>query len=86
MTEPKNVLGQPDHGEPAATGVLSSLPWRTFLQGIALDLVLAICFIVYEAMQAQEPQWRLLLLSLVKTVLMTLASSIMRYFRPPVSP
>lgn len=85
MTGPKNVMGQPDHGA-AATGVLASLPWRTFLQGIGIDVVLAICFVVYEATTAQEPDWRLLLLTLAKTALMTVASSIMRRLKPPVSP
>ena len=70
----------------AASGPLSSLPWRTTIQGVGVDVLLAVCLLSVEATSSAAVDWRLLLLSLAKTVLMTLASSVMRRVRPPVSP
>lgn len=83
----KNIPGQADHAAPARTGILSSLPGRTVLQGVLVDVVLALALVVYEALSRGEVvDWRLLWALVVKTALMTVASSIMRRVRPPLSP
>jgi hypothetical protein len=79
----------PDHAAPvpASTGPLSSLPIRTLLQGVAVDVLLAVCLVVFESVAGGEAvDWRLLLVLVGKTVLMTVASSIMKRVKPPVSP
>lgn len=71
--------GRADHAaDPNADARSRAL--RTFLQGLALDVLLAVCLVVYEAMTAAEPDWRLLLLTLAKTVLTTAAAYVMRRF------
>lgn len=53
---------------------------RTFLQGLAIDVGVAVAFAVYDALQADQPDYRLLGLTLIKTVLTTIASFVMRRF------
>lgn len=76
------TLGKADHAAPA-TGLLASLPFRTFLQGLALDLLLAICLVVLEATNSGSIDWGLLGFSLVRTALQTAASSVMKRLKPP---
>lgn len=88
MTAPKNVPGIPQHAaSPARTGILSSLPGRTVIQGVLVDVLLALALVVYEALSRGEAvDWRLLWGLVLKTALMTVASSVMRRIKPPVSP
>lgn len=53
---------------------------RTFLQGLAVDLLAAIALTVHELVTADAglPAWRLLGLAVAKTVLTTAASYVMR--------
>lgn len=81
-----NTVGRADHAVPATSGPLSSLPWRTFLQGVGVDVLIAICLLVVEAGATQSVDWWLLLTALGKTVAMTVASSVMRRLRPPALP
>lgn len=56
---------------------------RTFLQGLALDIGVAVALLVYDAVQADQPDYRLLLASLIKTVLQVAASYVMRRLVDP---
>jgi hypothetical protein len=56
---------------------------RTFLQGLALDVAVAVSMVVYDAVQSAQPDYRLLLLTLAKTVLQTGASYVMRRLVDP---
>lgn len=86
MTHPGND-GIPQHAAPASRGILSSLPGRTIIQGIAVDILLALALVVYESTsRGEDVDWRLLAGLLLKTAMMTLASAIMRRVKPPVSP
>ncbi len=84
MTLPSQLTPGPDHDAPA-TGLLASLPFRTLLQGLALDVLLAVCLVVYDATSGDAVDWRLLGLALMRTVLQTAASSLMRRLKPPAS-
>lgn len=71
---------------PARTGPLSSLPYRTLIQGLGTDLAFALALLLYDSLQATSVDWRLLLVTAGKTALMTVASYVMKRVRPPVSP
>lgn len=73
--------GEPDHAAPA-TGLLANLPFRTALQGIGLDVLLALCLVVYTATSSDHVAWELIPLALAKTALMTLASAVMKRVKP----
>lgn len=51
---------------------------RTFVQGLAIDVVVAVSLVVYEATAEESPDWRLLWASLVKTAVHAVASGLMR--------
>jgi uncharacterized membrane protein YvlD (DUF360 family) len=72
----------PDHAAPA-TGILATLPGRTVVQGIAVDVLLAICLVVYTTISENGLNWALIWTLIVKTVLMTVASSVMKRVKPP---
>lgn len=71
---------------PARTGILASLPGRTILQGIAIDVLLALCLVVITATSTDNVAWRLIPLALAKTALMAIASSVMKRVKPPALP
>lgn len=81
MTHPGND-GIPQHAA-AATGLLASLPGRTIIQGVLVDVLLSICLVLYDSLSDENLNWNLLWGLLAKTALMTLASSIMRRVKPP---
>lgn len=77
-----NVPGQADHSAaPEADARNRAL--RTFLQGLAIDVLLAVCLVVYQGLESESVDYRLLLLTLLKTALMTAASYVMRKLSPP---
>lgn len=78
----KDVPGRADHAAPAA-GLLASLPFRTFLQGLGLDVLLAVCLVLLAATETENVDWRLLGFALIRTVLQTAASSVMKRYKPP---
>lgn len=82
MSSPSALTPGPDHAAPPA-GLLASLPFRTLVQGLALDVLLAVCLVVYDASSGDAVDWRLLGLALVRTVLQTGASSVMKRLKPP---
>lgn len=53
---------------------------RTFLQGLAIDVAVAVAVVVYDALRTDQPDYRLLGLSVARTVLQTAASYVMRRF------
>lgn len=57
---------------------------RTFVQGLATDVAIAGALVITEALSSDDVDWRLLGLTLAKTVLMTGASYVYRRLRPPV--
>ncbi len=71
--------GRADHAaDPHADARNRAL--RTFLQGLALDALLAVCLVVYDALQATTIDWRLLAVTAAKTALMTAVAYVMRRF------
>lgn len=57
--------------------------WRTIIQGLAVDVVVAVALVTYDVTSAEDPDYRLLLGTLTKTVLQTTASYVMRRFVDP---
>lgn len=55
---------------------------RTFAQGLALDVLAAVALLVLDALGAGAVDWRLLLLSLGRTVAQTVAAYVMRKLTP----
>lgn len=56
---------------------------RVFLQGLALDVLLAVALVVYDATQSAEVDYRLLGAALLRTVLQSAASYVMRRVLDP---
>jgi hypothetical protein len=56
---------------------------RTFLQGLAVDVLLTVALVVYDATSSENVQWRLIPLLLAKSVLTSAASYVMRKVKPP---
>lgn len=79
MVQPQTP-GVPDHA--ATTGLLDKPEIRTLVQGIAIDVLVALCLVVVEATQGDTVDWRLLVALLLKTVVYTIASGIMKRVRP----
>ena len=79
-----NVPGRADHAAAPADGggLWSSLPFRTVVQGVATDAAVAVGFVVYDALDEGDVDWRWLGVTVGKTVLMTVASWAMRRFKP----
>lgn len=80
---PEHAAPEPYEKAPEADARNRAL--RTFLQGLAVDVLLAVCLVAYDALQSDAPDWRLLLLTLLKTALMTAASYVMRKLQPPAT-
>lgn len=73
--------GVPQHAA-RSTRLWENPAIRTTIQGIAFDVALAVALLIYTATSGDSVDWRLLLASLVKTVLMTAASSYMKRVKP----
>lgn len=54
--------------------------WRTIIQGLAIDVGVAVALVVYDGVQSESPDYRLLGLSVVRTGLQASASFVMRRF------
>jgi hypothetical protein len=79
-----NTPGVADHAaSPEADA--RNRAFRTFLQGLALDVLLAVALIVYGATSSDHVEWRLLLLTVAKTAVQTAASYVMRKLSPPAT-
>lgn len=76
--------GVPDHAAPAR-GLLASLPGRTIVQGVGIDVLLAVCLVVYDSLSdtTHAVNWALIGALVLKTGLMTVASSVMKRLKPP---
>lgn len=87
MTGPGND-GVAQHAAPvpARTGILSSLPGRTIIQGVAIDVLLAVALGLTTWLSSENPDWTIFWSWIGKTALMALASAIMKWVKPPVSP
>lgn len=79
-----NRPGVPDHAAPA-TGIWANLPFRTAVQGLGTDVGIACVFVLYDGLNNAHVDYRLLLLTVVKTGVMTGLSYIMKKVKPPVS-
>lgn len=73
----------PDHAAPDVEADARNRALRTFVQGLALDLLLAVALTVGEAVEATSVDWRLLGLAVVKTAVTTAASYVARKLAPP---
>lgn len=80
MTGPGND-GIPQHAA-TPSPIWESGPVRTAIQGVATDVGVAVAFIVYDAMNSDDVDWRLLGITVGKTVLMTAASWVMKRYKP----
>lgn len=80
MTDPGND-GVPQH---AATEqpFWESPTFRTVVQGVAIDVLVAVCLLVASATATEEVNWWLLLASLGRTVVQALAASVMKRIKP----
>lgn len=81
MTHPGND-GIPQHAA-ATTGLLASLPGRTIVQGVLVDVLLALCLVLYNWASSDNLEWTILWALVVKSLVMTGASSIMKRLKPP---
>lgn len=79
-----NIPGQADHAAPTSY-FWNNAAFRTAVQGIALDLLLALALVVFQATSGDHVDWRLLGLSLLRTALQTLASSVMKRVKPTIA-
>lgn len=82
MTLPSKNTPGPDHAAPA-TGIWASLPFRTFLQGLGTDVAIAMLFVLYDGLNSAAVDYRLLVISVLKTGVMTALSYIMKRVKPP---
>lgn len=81
MTLPSKDTPGPDHAA-APVRFWEQAPFRTAVQGTAIDVLLAVCLLVVMALSGESVDWAWLLLALAKTILMTAASSIMKRVKP----
>lgn len=66
-----------------ATGIWASLPFRTFVQGVGTDVGIAVCFVIYDALEQESVDYRLLFITVAKTAVTTAVSYIMKKKNPP---
>lgn len=71
----------PDHAA-APQPFWESAEFRTAVQGVALDVTLAVCLLIVQATSSDTVDWKWLLYSLGKTVLMTAAAAVMKRVKP----
>lgn len=78
------MTNEPGVGDHAAspTGLLDKPEVRTFIQGVALDVLAAVLLVVLQATGGGDVDWRLLGLLALKTGLYTFASNVMKRIRP----
>lgn len=74
--------GVPDHAARVETDARDRAI-RTLLQGLLVDLLLAIAVTVTDVVSANGLDWRLLGLALGKTIVMTATSYVARKVAPP---
>ena len=77
-----NEPGVADHAvDPTADARDRAL--RTFLQGLAIDVLIAVALVVYNAVSADSVEWALIPLAIAKSALVAAASYVMRKLKPP---
>ena len=61
--------------------------WRSFLQGLGIDVLVALALVVYTVLDSAASwtalEWNIIGFTLLKTVLITAASYVMRRFMDP---
>lgn len=70
-----------DHHAPEPL-IRRSLPVRTLVQGLVIDILVAICLVVIEGTATGSVDWWLILASMGRTAAQTAASSLMRRLVP----
>lgn len=83
MSLPSQNTPGPDHSVTGPEADARNRAIRTFVQGLLLDLVVALALSVYSATTAEEVEWKLLALTLLKTAAQTAAAYVMRKLSPP---
>lgn len=82
LRAPRSALTPgPDHAA-APQRFWESAPFRTTVQGISIDVALAVALVIYGATSGDAVDWKLLGALLIKTLLMTVASSFMKRVKP----
>lgn len=74
------------HEAPGRRTLMDSPAFRTFIEGVAIDLVVALCMVLVAATTTDHVDWRLLGALALKTVVHTIAASVLKRIRPPVQP
>lgn len=71
----------------ATTQDATNRAWRSFLQGLGIDVLVAVSMLVYTIFDEAEAwgqlEWGVIGFSLLKTVLVAVASFVMRRFMDP---
>lgn len=71
------------HEAPTRRKTLMDSPaFRTFIEGVAIDVALALCLVVVAATTSDHVDWRVLGALALKTVLHTMAASVLKRLRP----
>lgn len=73
--------GIPQHAA-APQRFWESAPFRTAVQGVAIDVILALALLIVQATSGETVDWRLLLAMLGKTLVYTAASGVMKRVKP----
>lgn len=84
MSDPNIYTPGGTHTAPDSESDARNRAARTFVQGLATDVVVAGALVVTEVVgSGEDVDWRLLAAALVKTALMTGAAYVYRKLRPP---
>lgn len=80
--------GEGDHRAPEGSSWLDSLPLRTLAQQLAFDAVATVAVVANDAVSSSPDgiEWKVLGSLLLKSLVATILSSIMRQVRPPSRP
>jgi hypothetical protein len=81
---PSQLTPGPDHAA-STSRFWDNAAFRTTVQGLSIDVLLAVSLVIYTATSSDHVQWAIIPLAIAKTALTTLASSIMKRVKPTVA-
>lgn len=84
MVNPGND-GIAQHGAPTVKADAKNRAWRTFLPQFVIDVLLAVALVIQDWAGNDGADWKLLALTVAKTVLTTIATFVLRFAVPPAS-
>lgn len=71
-----------EHVDTSASDDARDRSWRTFVQGLLIDVLVAVCLLVGTSLDG-DVDWWLLLASVGRTALQTAVSYVYRMLKPP---